>query len=90
MVLVQLAHAFNCRSERYSLFSLGVGTNLALVWAVALSTAVQVALLTVPAVAAVFKVSAVPLEDWALMAAVGILPLVIVEIMKLVRTKRRA
>jgi len=87
MVLVQLVHAFNCRSDRYSVFALGLGTNRALVWAVALSAGVQVAVLTVPAAARVFKAAPLPLEDWALMAAVGVLPLVIVELMKLVRAK---
>ena len=51
MVVVQLVHAFNCRSDRYSLFSLGVGSNPALMWAFLASLAIQVAVLTLPAVA---------------------------------------
>ncbi|TKB74332.1 MAG: cation-transporting P-type ATPase, partial [Nitrospira sp.] len=90
MVLVQLVHAFNCRSDRYSIFALGFGTNQALVWAFILSLGVQVAVLTVPAAAPVFKVAPLPLEDWELMLAVGILPLVIMELMKFLRAKRTA
>ncbi len=88
MVVVQLVHAFNCRNERLSLFQIGVGTNRALLGAFLLSIAMQVAVLTVPAVSLVFKVAPLPVEDWALMGAMGVLPLVIIETIKLVRRTR--
>jgi Ca2+-transporting ATPase len=87
MVVAQLVHAFNCRSDRWSLFQLGFGTNRALVWAVCLSFAVQVAVLTVPAVSAVFKVVPLPIEDWELMAAAGVLPFIVMELMKMFRRR---
>ncbi|MDH4088557.1 MAG: cation-translocating P-type ATPase C-terminal domain-containing protein, partial [Nitrospira sp.] len=68
--------------ERLSLFQLGVGTNRALVWAFLLSLIVQVAVLTVPAVRPIFKVASLPIEDWILMGATGILPFVIMEAVK--------
>ena len=85
MVVAQLVHVFNCRSERLSLFQLGVGTNRALVWAFVLSLVVQVAVLTVPAVATIFKVAPLPIEDWALMGAMGLLPFLIMEAIKVLR-----
>ncbi|NOS82176.1 MAG: cation-transporting P-type ATPase [Nitrospira sp.] len=85
MVVAQLVHAFNCRSERLSLFQLGVGTNRPLVWAVLVSLVVQMAVLTIPEVATVFKVVPLPIEDWALMGAMGLLPFFIMESIKLVR-----
>jgi Ca2+-transporting ATPase len=87
MVVAQLVHAFNCRNERLSLFQLGVGTNPALLWAVLLSFAVQLAVLTVPAVAPVFKVAPLPLDDWLLMGMAGLLPFVIMETVKLFRRR---
>jgi Ca2+-transporting ATPase len=87
MVVAQLVHAFNCRSERWSLFQLGIGTNRALVWAVIASLAVQIAVLTVPVMAAVFKVAPVPIEDWALMGAMGALPFVMMEAIKGLRRR---
>jgi len=33
MVVVQLVQAFNCRSDRFSLSQLGIGTNRPLLWA---------------------------------------------------------
>jgi Ca2+-transporting ATPase len=87
MVVAQLVHVFNCRSERLSLFQLGVGTNRALVWAVLLSLVVQVAVLTIPAVAPIFKVAPLPIEDWVLMGATGLLPFVVMESIKLLRRR---
>ena len=87
MVVAQLVHVFNCRSERLSLFQLGVGTNRALVWAFLLSLVVQVAVLTVPAAAPIFKVASLPIEGWVLMGAMGLLPFVIMESIKLLRRR---
>ena len=85
MVVAQLVHVFNCRSQRLSLFQLGVGTNRLLVWAFLLSLVVQVAVLTVPAAAPIFKVASLPIEDWLLMGAMGVLPFLIMEAIKLLR-----
>jgi Ca2+-transporting ATPase len=85
MVMAQLVHAFNCRNERLSLFQLGAGTNRALVWAFLFSFAVQVAVLTVPAAAPVFKVASLPMEDWVLMGATSLLPFVTMESIKWLR-----
>ncbi|TKB87535.1 MAG: cation-transporting P-type ATPase, partial [Nitrospira sp.] len=87
MVVVQLVHAFNCRSERWSLFQLGVGTNRALLWAFLFSCAVQIAVLTVPAVSPIFKVASLPMEDWLLMGAAGLVPFIMMELAK--RFRRR-
>lgn len=85
MVAAQLVHAFNCRSERWSLFHIGVTTNHALIWAVVTSLALQVGILTIPVLAPIFKVAPLPVEDWELMVAMGLLPLAILEGVKRVR-----
>ncbi|MDH5740113.1 MAG: cation-translocating P-type ATPase [Nitrospira sp.] len=82
LVINQLVHAFNCRSDRWSLFHVGLGTNRPLLLAFMLSLGIQVAVLTVPAVAPIFKVVPLPLEDWVLMGATGILPFAIMEAVK--------
>ena len=87
LVVAQLVHVFNCRSERLSLFQLGVWTNRPLVWAFLLSLVVQVAVLTIPAAAPIFKVASLPIEDWVLMGATGFLPFVIMESIKLLRRR---
>jgi P-type Ca2+ transporter type 2C len=82
MVAAQLVHAFNCRSDRWSLFQVGVTTNHALIWAVVASLALQVGILTIPFMGPIFKVAPLPIEDWELMAAMALLPLAIVEAVK--------
>jgi Ca2+-transporting ATPase len=85
MVLAQLVHAFNSRSDRLSLFQLGMTSNRSLVWAFLLSLGVQLAVLTIPGTASIFKVAPLPLEDWELMAAMGLLPVVVMEVVKWLR-----
>ena len=78
-------HAFNCRSERLSLFQVGLLTNRALLWAVLLSLVMQLAVLTLPAAQPIFKVAPLPIENWELMAAMVLLPLIIVEAAKWIK-----
>ena len=87
LVVAQLVHVFNCRSERLSLFQLGVWTNRPLVWAFLLSLVVQVAVLTIPAAAPIFKIAPLPIEDWALMGAMGVLPFLLMELVKALRRR---
>ncbi|MEY4528243.1 MAG: hypothetical protein RL768_1962, partial [Nitrospirota bacterium] len=87
MVVAQLVHAFNCRSDRWSLFQLGVGTNRPLLWAFLFSCGVQIAVLTVPAVSSIFKVASLPMEDWWLMGVMGVSPFVMMEVSKWVRRR---
>ena len=87
LVVAQLVHVFNCRNERLSLFQLGVGTNRVLVWAFLLSLVVQVVVLTVPAVATIFKVVPLAIEDWALLGGMGVLPFLLMELVKALRRR---
>ena len=85
MVIAQLVHAFNCRSERSSLFQVGLWTNRPLLLAFSLSLGIQIAVLTVSAAAPVFKVAPLPIEDWVMMGTMGFLPFFLVELMKALR-----
>ena len=85
MVIAQLVHAFNCRSERWSLFQVGLWTNRPLLLAFSLSLGFQIVVLTVPAVSTIFKVVPLPIEDWALMGAMGVLPFFLMELIKALR-----
>jgi Ca2+-transporting ATPase len=87
MVIAQLVHAFNCRSERLSLFQVGLWTNRPLLLAFSLSLGIQVVVLIVPAAASIFKVAPLPIEDWALMGAIGILPFPLMELIKALRRR---
>jgi len=60
-------------------------TNRPLILAFSFSLAIQVAVLTVPAAAPIFKVASLPIEDWALMGAMGLLPFLLMELIKALR-----
>jgi Ca2+-transporting ATPase len=85
MVLVQLLHAFSCRSDRRSLFSLGLWTNKPLLAAASASAALQGAILLAPWAHDVFKVAPLTAEQWLLAAGFGLLPLVLIEGWKAVK-----
>lgn len=69
LVLSQLLHAFDARSETRSIWQLGLSTNPALLAATASSLAVLLAVLYTPALAALFR--AVPLGPLAWLSIVG-------------------
>ncbi len=88
MVAAQLVHAFNCRSDRWSLVQVGVATNRSLIWAVLVSLALQIAILAAPVMQSIFKVAPLPIQDWELMAAMGLVPLVAMEVVKWLRRQQ--
>jgi Ca2+-transporting ATPase len=87
LVLAQLFHAFNCRSERDSLFTLGWGTNQALLWAVGGSALLQVGIISLLWTSELFKVAFLTPQQWLLVLAVGTMPLVAMEVWKRLRGK---
>jgi Ca2+-transporting ATPase len=87
LVAAQLFHAFNCRSERRSIFSLGIFTNRALAMATAGSIALQVAIVFTPWTHAMFNVAALDTQHWLLAFGVGALPLAAMEMWKLMKRR---
>ncbi|HET8721504.1 MAG TPA: cation transporting ATPase C-terminal domain-containing protein, partial [Nitrospira sp.] len=65
-----------------SVVQVGVVTNRALLLAAVLSLIVQFAVLTIPAASSVFKVAPLSMENWELIGAMALLPLIIVEAAK--------
>ena len=87
MVATQVVHAFNCRSERLSIFQVGLGTNRTLLLAVVLSLVFQLGVLTVQAAAQVFKVTPLGLNEWGLIGTMAVLPVILVEATKSLRRR---
>jgi len=84
LVMAQLSHAFNCRNDRHSLFSLGVWTNKPLFYAVGGSALLQAGILVNPWTQKVFDVVPLDLEQWGIAVGLGVLPLLVVELCKAV------
>ena len=82
MVLAQLFHALNNRSEDRSIFALGLWTNKPLLATVGLSALLQVGIVSWPSVQSIFKIAPFDPEHWVFAIGIGMLPLVVMEIWK--------
>lgn len=66
LVFAQLLYVFECRSVRYSIFELGLFSNMYLVVAVCISMLMQLAVIYIPFFQSVFKTVPLKLEHWFL------------------------
>jgi len=86
-IFAQNVHAFNVRSNRYSIFQLGLFSNRWLVAAFGAVILSELAVIYVPFLQPIFKTMPLTVQDWAIVIGLGIVPLLVVEIVKLVRRK---
>lgn len=82
LVLCQLFHSLAVRSEKASLLSIGLLSNLPMLGAIIVAVGLQLGLIYLPALNAVFHTQPLPLFDLLLCFAVSSLVLVAVEIEK--------
>lgn len=66
LVMSQLIHVFECRSERHSIFEIKLFTNPYLVGAVAISITMILCVLYIPFMQAVFHTSALHIGQWGI------------------------
>jgi Ca2+-transporting ATPase len=85
MVLAQLFHSLNNRSEDRSIFALGLWTNKPLLATVGLSALLQAGIVSWPSVQSIFKVAPFDPEHWVFAIGIGMLPLVAMEIWKVAK-----
>lgn len=85
--LCEIAHSFNMRSRR-SVFSIGIFSNRKLTVCAALCAALQLTVMTVPPLAALFNVSALTPAEWLTVAALVISPIAFSELGKALGGKR--
>lgn len=78
MAMYQWFNAWNCRTERRSLFSLGLFTNKWLIAVMALVLALQSAIIYIPAMRYIFKTVPLSLHDWIVVIIVSS-PIVLME-----------
>jgi Ca2+-transporting ATPase len=78
----ELLRAYTSRSERYSLWAVGVFSNKWMQWAVLLSLIILLVIIYVPFLDPVFDTTFLTLKDWSLMLPLILLPSVAAEINK--------
>lgn len=64
LVLSQLIHVFECRSENHSIFEINLFTNMYLVGAVTVSIIMLLSIIYVPVLMAIFHTTALNLGQW--------------------------
>ena len=77
----QLVHAFNMRSE-HSVFRAGLFKNPYLVLSLIAGLMLEVSVISIPKLAVIFGVVPLGFVGWGIVAALSVMPLVIVELQK--------
>jgi calcium-translocating P-type ATPase len=90
IVVSQVFNAFTVRSNRLSVFRLGLLSNPALIGAQLIGVAIMCAISYAPPLQAIFHTAPLSLADWALVTAFGALVLVADEIRKALLHRRKA
>ena len=83
--LSELVHVFNLRSNKESIFKVGLLTNKILLGAIAISASLMLLVLNIPILEGIFEVSKLNLEQVGIVALLSFAPLLIVEIFKLLK-----
>jgi P-type Ca2+ transporter type 2C len=82
--MVQIAHTLNARSRTHSLFSSGLFKNRWLLAAIGFSVLVQLLTVHVPFLRNLLDTVPLVLRDWELILACTVVPLIVVEVVKLI------
>lgn len=88
IVIVQLFNCFNCRSERHSIFKIGLFSNRWLLAAIASSLILTIPLFYIPALQGPFHTYPMGWRDWAIIVPSAASVLVVVELAKLLARQR--
>lgn len=89
IVVMQVANVFACRSQRESVFRLGVLTNRLIVWGIALEITLMLAIAYTPWGNRVFGTAPIPAAAWFFAAPFALALLALDEIVKAVRRQGR-
>ena len=85
LTFCQLFHAVDVRSERESIFKIGVFTNPAMNKAFLVGMALQLAVLLIPFLQPIFSVCSLTALEWLCVIVLSVLPVIISEIEKAIR-----
>ena len=83
----QLVHAFNMRSDK-SLKEINPFSNLYLVWAFIVGIVLQFAVISITSVSNIFKTCPLNIHQWAIVALLCAMPVVVVELEKFIFSLR--
>ncbi len=87
VVISLMFNAFNWRSERCSVFSLGVFTNRSLIYAVLSTVLLQLAAIYIPIMQTAFRTVPLSLSDWGIIIPLASTTLIAMELAKYLEQK---
>jgi Ca2+-transporting ATPase len=73
LVLTQLVHVFECKSETKSIFEINIFNNLPLVFAILCSVVMVLAVVYVPALQGIFETVPLGMNEWMLIAGFSLM-----------------
>ncbi len=88
--LCELFRAYTCRSERVSLFKLGVFSNKYMQYAVGLSILLLGLVVSVPFLQPIFNTHLPSLREWGVILSFSLLPAVLEELLKVYLRRKRS
>ncbi|MDD5269504.1 MAG: cation-translocating P-type ATPase [Methylococcales bacterium] len=88
LVIAELLRAFGARSEQRTIWQIGLFSNIRLFLIVAVSFALQLAIHHVPILQTLFQIEPVSLNQCMSWIGVGFIPLIVLELRKVIRRPR--
>lgn len=82
----QLIHSINVRSSDSVVFKKGLLTNKYSLYAIAVSLTLQLTIVFIPFTRSVFKIVSLPLNLWMIVILSSLIPLILVEMIKLIKS----
>lgn len=86
IVVSMMFNAFNWRSERLSVFSIGIFSNRTLIYAVASTILLQLLVIYTPSLNGYFKTVPLGLADWGFILLIASTTLIFVEAVKFIES----
>ena len=81
----QLAQSLNSRSQKFSIFRIGLFTNLYLIMAILISGLLQFLVMVIPSLQVIFKTVWLDLNQWWIVVILSLAPILYVELLKLTK-----
>ena len=88
LVFCELTRAFAVRSERLSIFQIGLFSNKTMNKAFLIGLVLQLAVLLIPPLQSIFSITSLTAPEWVVVVCLGLVPLVLSEITKAVSRVR--
>ncbi|HLS53502.1 MAG TPA: HAD-IC family P-type ATPase, partial [Tissierellaceae bacterium] len=87
LITAELLRAFSARSSKYTIFEIGILSNKKLIQGILLSFSLMLIIIYIPFLNPIFNTFPLGLDDWKIILSFGFIPLLLGEIVKLVRKR---